>query len=62
VIFVREGSSIDDLSVLIFTKTFYTNLFNGSLICDAFELAKSAVYYETKIEAQANMFHILLKE
>jgi len=40
---VKEGAEILDDAVLKFTNRFYRNLFNGELICTAFDKAKAEV-------------------
>lgn len=58
---MRDGAEILDDAVLKFTNRFYRNLFNGELICTAFNKAKAEVevFYS---KGQANMFMMLLEE
>lgn len=61
VICVREGSEVLDEAALIFTRNFYAQIFKGSLICEAFKLAKAAVEFQINI-GSSNMFKMLLVE
>lgn len=58
---MRDSAEILDDAVLKFTNRFYRNLFNGELICTAFNKAKAEVevFYS---KGQANMFMMLLEE
>lgn len=61
VICVKEGKEVLDKAALIFTKIFYKQIFKGTLICEAFELAKEAVRFEINI-GSSEMFKMLIYE
>jgi hypothetical protein len=61
VICVREGAEVLDKAALIFTRHFYKLIFSGTMICEAFNLAKAAVEFEINI-GSSNMFMMLLIE
>lgn len=61
VVCVEQDRYVLDEAAIYFTKTFYSLLFKGENICEAFEAAKRAVKFKIR-ETEANLFMLLLAE
>ena len=58
VICIKESKEVLDTAVITFTNTFYSSVFNGKSICDAFSIAKKLTA-NIHTEREASIFKLL---
>lgn len=61
VICIKKGESVLDTAAINFTKSFYSNIFSGKKVCQAFERARNSVEFH-ECKGEANIFKLFIQE